>query len=168
MNRGWPSGRRSRLIPYFSFGRSRARCRQWTRAQVASAAPWFAPDSLLEGDGFQLSVPVAKEVNPLRKRERSWSYKVRLEAVAYLPDTDSSNPSIFLQRGVWQTIGSSMAQATSIPSFFSIAHTICGSAWRRDQDILPVVGRRWSSSLSSSSLVVPQCSHTISGNRASR
>jgi hypothetical protein len=57
MNRGWPSGRRSRLIPYFSFGRSRARCRQWTRAQVASAAPWFAPDSLLEGDGFQLSVP---------------------------------------------------------------------------------------------------------------
>src|SRR6516162_1826939 len=54
MNRGWPSGRRSRLIPYFSFGRSRARCRQWTQAQVASAAPWFAPDSLLEGDGFEL------------------------------------------------------------------------------------------------------------------
>jgi hypothetical protein len=168
MNRGWPSGRRSRLIPYFSFGRSRARCRQWTRPR------WLR---LLRGSLLTLCwretdsncrSPVAKEVNPLRERERSWSYKVRLEAVAYLPDTDSSNPSIFLQRGVWQTIGSSMAQATSIPSFFSIAHTICGSAWRRDQDILPVVGRRWSSSLSSSSLVVPQCSHTISGNRASR
>src|ERR1700746_1259121 len=37
--------------------------------------------------------PVAKEVNPFREWEPSWSDKVRLEAVAYLPGTDSSNPS---------------------------------------------------------------------------
>jgi hypothetical protein len=37
--------------------------------------------------------PVAKEVNPFREQEPSWSEKVRLEAVAYLPGTDSSNPS---------------------------------------------------------------------------
>jgi hypothetical protein len=28
-----------------------------TRAQVASAAPWFAPDAALEGNGFEPSVP---------------------------------------------------------------------------------------------------------------
>src|SRR6516162_1696861 len=53
----------------------------------------FAADSPLEGDGFELSVP---------RRERSESLsgtgsvmeatKVRLEAVAYLPGTDGSNP----------------------------------------------------------------------------
>jgi hypothetical protein len=32
--------------------------------------------------------PVAKEVNPFREWEPSWSDKVRLEAVAYLPGTD--------------------------------------------------------------------------------
>jgi hypothetical protein len=28
-----------------------------TRAQVSSAVPWFAPDSALEGNGFEISVP---------------------------------------------------------------------------------------------------------------
>src|ERR1700745_221768 len=37
--------------------------------------------------------PVAKEVNPFREWEPSWSDKVRLEAVGYLPGTGSSNPS---------------------------------------------------------------------------
>ena len=53
----------------------------------------FAMDSPLEGNGFELSVP-RRESNESHSGTGTVTEatKVRLEAVAYLPGTDSSNP----------------------------------------------------------------------------
>jgi hypothetical protein len=53
----------------------------------------FVPDSLPEGNGFELSVP-RRESNESRSGTGTVTEatKVRLEAVAYLPGTYGSNP----------------------------------------------------------------------------
>ena len=49
-------------------------------------------DSPLERDGFELAVPVVKEVKPFSGTVMAMT-KVRLEAVAFLPGIDGLNPS---------------------------------------------------------------------------
>jgi hypothetical protein len=62
----------------------------------------FALDSLLEGNGFELSVP-RRESNesPSGTGTVTEATKVRLEAVAYLPGTDGSNPFPSTREMVW-------------------------------------------------------------------
>ena len=76
------------IIPDPSCGRSGRGCRG--RENLRNR--WFA-DSPLEGTGFEPSVP-RRERNESRSGTGTVTEatKVRLEAVAYLPGTDGSNP----------------------------------------------------------------------------
>jgi hypothetical protein len=127
----------------------------WPRAQAASAAPWFAPDSPLEGTGLELSVPrrerdesLSGTTKSVSKRELIFRVPMGLDRQPQLIDQGSAVadfPTLFdIRQGVPQRQQPLTAEPAACSSSFdattiSPSVTATGGSWQRVIPSLPMM-----------------------------